>query len=289
VYFSEPAGPRIHRRLEHAGVKLLAYLGDSAFFAAVSESRLNLGRLTRVESLVSAQAVERDFKLHPFFVADTIPDYALVGETPNPVTGVREDVVAAYVLFHRDVLLKNGIGVARQLGAVVRDRLESVNGLVIELPRSALGPLADRDEVFRGRVISGEIGDLFDSDDSRMGFWPGITEDSSEAPVWLLLTGTSLTDMPAELRFTLEANVNTPGVAQRIELFNYVAQSYEEIDFRVGTDTDSILEIVVDGDPSRFVDSKTLEMKAQLTWPPGPLVFFPWTVSVDQAVWKVVP
>ncbi|MCH7526736.1 MAG: hypothetical protein IID39_04810, partial [Planctomycetes bacterium] len=144
-------------------------------------------------------------------------------------------------------------------------------------------------EVFRGRVVSGEIGDLFDSDDSRMGFWPGITQDSSEAPVWLRLTGSSLTDVPAELRFTLEANVNTPGVAQRIELFNYVMQSYEEIDFRVGTDTDSIVEIVVDGDPSRFVDSKTLEMKAQLTWLPGPLVFFPWTVSVDQAVWKVVP
>ncbi|MCH7526920.1 MAG: S8 family serine peptidase, partial [Planctomycetes bacterium] len=169
VHFSEPAGPRIHRRLEHAGVKLLAYLGDNAFFAAVSESRLHLGRLARVESLVSAQAIERNFKLHPFFVADTIPDYALVGETPNPVTGVREDVVAAYILFHRDVLLNNGIGVVQQLGAVVRNRLETVNGLVIELPRSALGPLADRDEVQWIEPPLPKWSEVNDSNRSRTG------------------------------------------------------------------------------------------------------------------------
>ena len=144
-------------------------------------------------------------------------------------------------------------------------------------------------QVARGRVAFGVLEDLFASDDSWMTFQPGITQDSSEPPVWLILTGSSPINAPAELRFTLEANVDAPGVTQRIELYNYVAQEYEEVDVRVATATDTTVEIVVDGDPSRFIDSESLEMKAQLTWRPGPVDFFPWNANIDQAVWGVVP
>ena len=84
-------------------------------------------------------------------------------------------------------------------------------------------------------------------------------------------------------------NVDIPGVTQRIELYNYIAQDYEMIDVRVATDTDTVAEIVVDGDPSRFIHSESLEMKAQLTWQPGPVFIFPWSTNIDQAVWGVIP
>ena len=84
---------------------------------------------------------------------------------------------------------------------------------------------------------------------------------------------------------------DTPGVTQRIELFDYVTESYEEVDSRTASlNEDSVVEVIVEGDPSRFIDPETLEVKAQLTWKPGPLVIlYPWNVGIDQAVWKITP
>ncbi|MCH7840769.1 MAG: PQQ-dependent sugar dehydrogenase [Planctomycetes bacterium] len=144
-------------------------------------------------------------------------------------------------------------------------------------------------EIVRGVQRSGELADVFTSDDSYLVLQPGITQDSSEPPIWLTLTGSSTTAAPAELRFTLESSVNTPGVTQRIGLFNYETQQFEEIDARVGTSSDSVTEIIVEGDPSRFVDSKTLAVKVRLTFMPGPLLIFPWDARIDQAVWTIIP
>ncbi len=145
--------------------------------------------------------------------------------------------------------------------------------------------------VIRGRIESGELADLFASDDSRLNVQPGPTQDPEEPPVWLELRSTATTDSPAQLSFILEANVDTPGVTQTIRLFDYVLGEYEEVDSRTASfNQDLAVEIVVDGDPSRFIDPETLEVKAQLTWMPGPIVIvFPWSVGIDQAVWAVMP
>jgi hypothetical protein len=98
-------------------------------------------------------------------------------------------------------------------------------------------------------------------------------------------------DTPSILEFTLETQVDTPGVTQTVELFNYVSQEFEEVDSRVTSfNEDAVVEIVVDNDPGRFIDPETLEVKAQLTWKPGPLVIvYPWYLGIDQAIWRVTP
>ena len=55
-------------------------------------------------------------------------------------------------------------------------------------------------------------------------------------------------------------------MTQKIELVNYVAQSYDEVDSRMAGTSESVVEVSVSGDPSRLVDAATLEMKNQLTW-----------------------
>ncbi|MCH7527309.1 MAG: hypothetical protein IID39_07725, partial [Planctomycetes bacterium] len=145
--------------------------------------------------------------------------------------------------------------------------------------------------IIRGRQTSGTLPDLFFSDDLRMLFQPGITLNPDEPPVWLELTASSVTETPTQLSFVLETQVDTPGVTQTISLFNYGANEYEEVDSRATPfGSDSAVEVIVDGDPSRFVDSETLELKAQLTWMPGPLVIlYPWNLAIDQAIWTVAP
>jgi outer membrane protein assembly factor BamB len=142
--------------------------------------------------------------------------------------------------------------------------------------------------VVRGILVSGTLSDLYDSDDSRLVVHAGPTLDPTEPPVWLTVEGTASTASPSEFSFTLEAKANTSGLRQRIELYNYVSQSFEEVDSRAATTTDSVVEVVVTGDLSRFIDPGTLAMKAQLTWKPtGPVVIWPFTVETDQTVWRV--
>ncbi len=144
--------------------------------------------------------------------------------------------------------------------------------------------------VVRGRLISGDLTDLFHSDDSRLLVHPGVTQEPTEPPVWLILEGVASTGVPSGLSFILESRVDTPGVTQRIELFNFVTQEFEEVDSRPATREDSVVDVMVDGDPSRFIDPETLAIRAQLTWKPPPLVLmFPWTVGIDQAIWKFTP
>lgn len=142
--------------------------------------------------------------------------------------------------------------------------------------------------IVRGVLLSGGLADLYDSDDSRLVVQAGPVFDPNEAPIWLQIKGTATTASPSELRFTLEAYSNTSGLNQKIELYNYDTDSYEVIDERDATTSDSVVEITVSGDPSRFVDPNTLEMTGQMTWKPsGPIMIWPFFVGIDQSVWTI--
>ena len=136
---STPA-PASRDELRNAGLTLLAPLGGGAFFASV-DAAADLRALATSGTLEAVAAIEPAHKLHPLLAAGAVPDHVIV--RPDPV----DPIVAAYVVLHRDVPLAFGVRGAEALGAVVRDRLESINGLVLELPLSRIEMLARRDEV----------------------------------------------------------------------------------------------------------------------------------------------
>lgn len=161
VQFDAPLTEAEKIELALSGVQLLGYLGDHAYFASVGAAGLDGERLAGVEKLRAAMPVEREWKLHPSLVRDEIMPWAMVGADPaqfeaNPELAGQpikpqpgeDPVVAAYVLFHPDVNLDlEGVGLAVQHGAVVRDYIRSLNGLVIELPYRQIATLADEDAV----------------------------------------------------------------------------------------------------------------------------------------------
>ncbi|MCK6456191.1 MAG: S8 family serine peptidase [Phycisphaerae bacterium] len=146
--FAKPADDALRHELARAGVELLAPVGDNAFFAVARAGR-NLETLARIAAIQSIERIDRAVKQHPAILANDWPAYAIVGKTePAPESAApAEDIVAAYALFHPDVPLQQAVNVAMQLGAVVRAELFPINALVIELPRSAVATLADRDEL----------------------------------------------------------------------------------------------------------------------------------------------
>jgi hypothetical protein len=143
VRFAQPVKAEQKAGLSQAGVALLSYLGDNAFFASTPARGVNAGALTQIPGLIEARAIDRAWKLHPGISANVIPDHAIIdnNDPDNPT-------VAAYLLFHQDVdLATTGVDVASRHGAAIVSRLDSVNGLVVELPWAEVTGLADDDAV----------------------------------------------------------------------------------------------------------------------------------------------
>ena len=143
--------------------------------------------------------------------------------------------------------------------------------------------------IVRGNHISGGLTDIKYSDDSYLVVEPGITTNDEEPPVWLKVIGTSTTSTPSELKFTLESYVTVTGeISQTIELYNYDTENYEIVDSRQASTSDEVVQVVITDDISSFIDSSTLEMKAQIKYAQtGVVTSYPWWIKFDQTIWDI--
>ena len=143
VQFDRPVESRDRSRLARSGLTLLRSIGNHTFFATLSERTLDASALSATPPLTGAQGIKRRWKLDGRILDGQVPSWALVGETDSG-----NAVVGLYVLFHADVaLLTEAAAAVQRHGATIRDELESINGLVIELPLSKVSALADEDVV----------------------------------------------------------------------------------------------------------------------------------------------
>ncbi len=78
VQFTEPVAPATRAELKAAGLELLRYLGDNAFFASVAPSGVDGAGLGAVTSMIDARAIQRDWRLHPDLVNDIVHEWAAV-------------------------------------------------------------------------------------------------------------------------------------------------------------------------------------------------------------------
>ncbi len=156
VRFAGPVGQALRSQLDSEGLTLLNYIGDQSYFAVLSSSRANVAQLSAHVWLNSIAAIENPWKMHPDLIAGRLPEWAVVShgrpvaaesvpEKVEPDVGV---VVAVYVKLYADVALEtDGVAACRRHGAVIRSKLTSINGLVIELPWSKIPALAAEDSV----------------------------------------------------------------------------------------------------------------------------------------------
>jgi len=143
VQFDQPITPPQREELRRAGLNLLRYLGNDAFFASLSERRVDTAALSTMPFLKGVEGIEPAWKMHPSVLVHDVPAWAIVKDD-----GSGNPTVAVYALFHPDVpLATTATLVATQHQASVRSAMRSINGLVVELPLSSVDALAGRDEV----------------------------------------------------------------------------------------------------------------------------------------------
>jgi hypothetical protein len=143
IQLNRSIGSAERGQLRNTGLQVLRYLGNQAFFASFYSKVVNPRALSAIPFLAGIKPIELAWKLHPRILAGRVPSWAVVGKDPSG-----GEMVAVYVLFHPDVaLFTEAINVVKRHGAVIRNQLESINGLVIELPLAGIKPLADEDPV----------------------------------------------------------------------------------------------------------------------------------------------
>jgi len=143
MQFDEPVTDQQRAALEEAGVTLLNYLSDDAFFATLHADRLDIDGLISAATIVQAEAIAPVVKLTPMLADELTPEWAVVNSGAD-----EPPIIGAYVMFHRDVdLATEGIPLLEMYGANIRDVLTSINGLVVEAPLALMHDLATEDAI----------------------------------------------------------------------------------------------------------------------------------------------
>jgi hypothetical protein len=143
-----------------AGLNLLQYVSDNAYFATIDRDMLDAEKISRVLPIASVEAVSSEWKLHPDLADGTIHPWSIVGEHLVPRfdgdkadPGQRprfefESDVAVYVNFHADVDIDTeGAEAIRKLGGEIRSLVRSTNMIVAHLPASHIEKLSEVDAV----------------------------------------------------------------------------------------------------------------------------------------------
>jgi hypothetical protein len=139
-----------------------------------------------------------------------------------------------------------------------------------------------------GSHISGDITDLYFSDDSYYRAGPSFTGSRQDPNIRIMVEGFAPQGTVQSMRFVCETATSVAGQTQRIELFNYQTQQWMLYDERTTTATDSVIEILIGNlPPQQFVHPSTRRVRARIGIFAAPTAPKSWNVRVDQAVWYV--
>ena len=84
------------------------------------------------------------------------------------------------------------------------------------------------------------------------------------------------------------ARVNTPGLAQTVEAWNFALSQWDVLGQQDASTVESTQTLSVPGNVLNYVETGTHRVKMKVSWFRTGLTFvFPWTVSVDQVQWAI--
>ncbi len=140
--------------------------------------------------------------------------------------------------------------------------------------------------MFRGSVISGNLGSLQNSDNNRLVMRPGAVFSSGEPPIQVILNSTAPSSSPSGFSFSLESNASIANAEQKISLYNFDDEVYEVLDTRLATASENTVNVNVTSDTSRFIQPLTRAIRARVSYRAlGSTFVYPWLGRIDKAWW----
>ena len=143
--------------------------------------------------------------------------------------------------------------------------------------------------IFRGIYASGSLSGLLAIDGAYLVVKAGPTLNTSEAPITVVVNGTSSTSTPSDLRLSVTAHANTPNLSQTIQLWDFQASAWVTVSTQAATTSNST-RVGLGLNPARFVQSGTNAVRARVSWKQtGPTLIYQWSAFIDQIVWNISP
>ncbi len=140
--------------------------------------------------------------------------------------------------------------------------------------------------VTRGSYLSGGVQELANSDNADLSIRRATADAQSRTEFEVI--GASQTASPSTLEVTLEASVFARGpVIQTIELFDFDAATWEQIDARPASRlSDATITVAATGDLSRFIQPGTNRIEARIRYQSvNPRQRF--SSNTDQLIWTI--
>jgi len=145
----------------------------------------------------------------------------------------------------------------------------------------------DAFSLFRGKLTSGQLSDLYFVDANYLVGRAGIVANITEPPLQVIVDGTSAVGSPVDLLFTVVSKASATALQQQTLLFNYQSGQYELFDSRATTLADQTVVVHATGDLSRFVNQADKKVRAKITIKQVGIVPAIWSCSLNQTVWTV--
>lgn len=194
---------------------------------------------------------------------------------------------ASDLVEHTSELGSIGNVVSIDIDSVGELYFSSFNGTIYRLVSTALQ--ADSWFVKFGQLVSGGLPELFEGDDQRAILFQGLNQGRQDSPVTIQLTGTAPAQSASNLRFFLEAQANVADIQQVVEMWDYVANAWVQVDSQQASVAADRRIMITPSSPNRFIEQGTRQIRAQLRYYQTAINSSRWRVSIDQSVWGFYP
>ncbi len=142
---------------------------------------------------------------------------------------------------------------------------------------------------FRGQVVGGDLASLRTVDQNFLTLSKGIVVNNQEAPIQLEFETTARWQDVSRLGVRLRNGVNSTGLQQRLEVFDWVANAWVEVQ-RVAAPTADTSFTVNLTNPDRFIQAGTRRVLARLAVQAvAPVSQADWRLRVDLAEFTANP
>ncbi|MCH8977948.1 MAG: hypothetical protein IH945_01735 [Armatimonadetes bacterium] len=132
----------------------------------------------------------------------------------------------------------------------------------------------------RGSVVSGNNDSLAATDGDYFTASAGLTLFAGEPPAQLVADLPNPPNSPVEISVSMVSHVNTSGLSQRIQLFNFNTGLWVDFGTQLSTTSDSIQTVTASGTLQHYTNGGVV--KARVQWfQTGLTLLWPWAVSVD--------
>ncbi|MEO7454102.1 MAG: hypothetical protein ABIV13_05000 [Fimbriimonadales bacterium] len=139
----------------------------------------------------------------------------------------------------------------------------------------------------RGLLLLGNENDLLFSDDSHLQVRPGPVFSTAQAPVSVVLEGTSPLANPATMTFRYEGHTTSGNIERKVEAYNFTNNQWVAVNTATSAIADEAVAINI-ANAGQFVQAVTNKVRVRMGFKAtGPTFVYPWTARVDRAVWDI--